>query len=154
SRLQQSLEVQKQYETNRKELLASISHDLRTPLTAIRGYVDGIIEGVADTPEKNRKYMQTIAIKADELDHLINELFLYSKLDLNRLPFVFETVPLLPFLKDWAEELAFELDKKGIALRTNIDVPIEVDVAMDRDHFKRVLNNIIQNSERYMDKPA
>ncbi|WP_227871944.1 sensor histidine kinase [Paenibacillus albus] len=153
-RLQESLEVQKQYEINRKELIASISHDLRTPLTAIRGYVDGIIEGVADTPEKSRKYMQTIAMKADELDHLINELFLYSKLDLNRLPFQFETVHLWPFFHDWTEELMFELEKKGILLRTEINIAPSICVTMDRDHFRRVLNNIIQNSERYMDKTA
>lgn len=154
SRLQESLEVQQQYESNRKELIASISHDLRTPLTAIRGYVDGIIEGVADTPEKNRKYMQTIALKADELDHLINELFLYSKLDLNRQPYQFETVHVAPFLQDWTEELKFELEKKGIDLLTEINIAHAVCVTMDRDHFRRVLNNIIQNSERYMDKPA
>ncbi|SEO06269.1 cell wall metabolism sensor histidine kinase WalK [Paenibacillus sp. OV219] len=152
SRLQKSLEVQQQYEANRKELLASISHDLRTPLTAIRGYVDGIMEGVADTPEKNHKYMRTIAMKADQLDHLINELFLYSKLDLNRQPFQFEEVALMPFLQDWSEELQFELEKKGIALQIDIQLPYDVIVTMDRDHFRRVLNNIIQNSERYMDK--
>ncbi|WP_164779815.1 HAMP domain-containing protein, partial [Paenibacillus kobensis] len=73
SRLQHSIEVQAQYETNRKELIANISHDLRTPLTAIKGYVDGIMEGVAYTPEKYAKYMQTIAAKTDELDYLINE---------------------------------------------------------------------------------
>lgn len=152
TRLQQSLEVQKQYETNRKELIASISHDLRTPLTAIRGYIDGIMEGVADTPEKTRKYMQTIALKADELDHLIHELFLYSKLDLNRQTFQFEAVALLPFLQDWTEELQFELEKKGIVLHTHIQLPAAIVATMDRDHFRRVLNNIIQNSERYMDK--
>ncbi|REE55384.1 signal transduction histidine kinase [Paenibacillus taihuensis] len=153
SRLQQSLEVQKQYEANRKELIASISHDLRTPLTAIRGYVDGIMDGVADTPEKTHKYMRTIALKADELDHLIHELFLYSKLDLNRQPFHFETIPLQPFLQDWSEELQFELEKKGIVLQTDLRLTSDVVAIMDRDHFRRVLNNLIQNSERYMDKP-
>ncbi|QHW29851.1 HAMP domain-containing histidine kinase [Paenibacillus rhizovicinus] len=153
SRLQQSIRVQMQYEDNRKELIAHISHDLRTPLTAIRGYIDGIIEGVADTPEKNLKYMHTIANKADELDHLINELFLYSKLDLNRLPFQFESVPLAPFLGDWSEELQFELEKKHIAIRADVRLEPRINVSMDRDHFKRVLNNIVQNSVRYMDKP-
>lgn len=152
SRLQQSIEVQAQYETNRKELIASISHDLKTPLTAIRGYVDGIVEGVADTPEKNAKYMRTIAVKADELDHLINELFLYSKLDLNRQPFLFEKVHLVPFLRDWSEELQFELEKRRIGFKAEIALAPETVVSLDWDHFKRVLNNIIQNSMRYMDK--
>lgn len=153
SRLQQSIRVQLQYEENRKELLAHISHDLRTPLTAIRGYIDGILEGVADTPEKNAKYMRTIALKADELDHLIGELFLYSKLDMNRLPFQFEAVSLAPFLADWKEELQFELEKQGIAFHASIRLGPDAYVSLDRDHFKRVLNNIVQNSIRYMDKP-
>jgi signal transduction histidine kinase len=154
SRMQESIQVQAQYEENRKELIASISHDLRTPLTAIRGYIDGVIEGVADTPEKSMKYMKTIAAKAGELEHLINELFLYSKLDLNRQPFQFETVELLPFLNDLSEELHFELEKKSILFKPDIRMSAGPSVLMDRDQFKRVLNNIIQNSVRYMDKPS
>ncbi|SEM53924.1 cell wall metabolism sensor histidine kinase WalK [Paenibacillus sp. OV219] len=152
SRLQHSIEVQALYEANRKELISNISHDLKTPLTAIKGYVDGIMEGVADTPEKYTKYMQTIAIKADELDYLINELFLYSKLDLNREPFRFETVQLEPYLSDWSEELQFELEKLRVSYSADITIDSETDVLLDWDHFKRVLNNIIQNSVRYTDK--
>lgn len=152
SRLQHSLQLQAQYEVNRKELIASISHDLRTPLTAIQGYVDGILDGVADTPEKSHKYMQTIAGKAEEMDHLIQELFLYSKLDLNRQPFHCERVRLLPLLLDWSEELQFELEKRGIAFDSDIRLTADTVVSLDMDHFKRVLNNIIQNSVRYMDK--
>jgi len=152
SRLQQSLQVQAQYEENRKELIANISHDLRTPLTAIRGYIDGLIDGIADTPEKNMKYVLTIAKKSEELDHLINELFLYSKLDLNRNQFQFEAVHLLPFLEDWADELQFELGKRSISFQADIRLFPATVVLLDRDHFKRVLNNIVQNSVRYMDK--
>lgn len=152
SRLQQSIQVQAQYEENRKELIANISHDLRTPLTAIRGYIDGIIDGIADTPEKNLKYVKTIAKKSEELDRLINELFLYSKLDLNRHQFQFEPVHLHPFLEDWSDELQFELGKRSIAFQADIRLSPATVVSLDRDHFKRVLNNIIENSVRYMDK--
>ncbi|WP_424765539.1 sensor histidine kinase [Paenibacillus sp. sgz302251] len=152
SRLQQSIRVQLQYEKNRKELIANISHDLRTPLTAIRGYVDGIMDGIADTPEKSAKYMRTIAVKADEMDNLIEELFLYSKLDLDRQPFQFELVNLDSFLQDWAEELQFELGKKAIMFNADIRLNSEIIVSLDRDHFKRVLGNIVQNSVRFIDK--
>ncbi|MGO4343861.1 sensor histidine kinase [Paenibacillus sp. MCAF9] len=152
SRLQTSIQVQEQYEVNRKELISNISHDLKTPLTTIRGYIDGILDGVADTPEKNLKYMQTIAVKAEELDHLINELFLYSKLDLNQQQFHFEAVNVLAFLMDWSEELEFELEKQGITYHSDIQLDPSAIFLLDRDQFKRVLNNIIQNSVRYMDK--
>lgn len=153
SRLQQSILVQQQYETNRKELITNISHDLKTPITAIKGYVDGILEGVANSPEKNEKYMRTIAAKAGEMDHLIDELFLYSKLDMQKLPFTFENVPILPFLNDWAEELAVELEKQGVELQIDMNGGDHIYVSVDRDSFKRVLSNIIQNSLKYMDKP-
>lgn len=153
SRLQESIAIQQQYETNRKELITNISHDLKTPITAIKGYVDGILEGVADSPEKNEKYMRTIAAKAGEMDHLIDELFLYSKLDMQKLPFSFESVMIMPFLNDWAEELKVELEKQGVDLEISMKGEEKARVSVDRDSFKRVLGNIIQNSLKYMDKP-
>ncbi|MBB6671356.1 sensor histidine kinase [Cohnella nanjingensis] len=152
-KLQHSLEVQTQYEVNRKELVANISHDLKTPITAIRGYVDGILEGVADSPEKSEAYIRTIAAKAAQMDHMIDELFLYSKLDLNRLPFHFEPVPVQAFLADWAEELAFELEKQQVRLEQQLSLGDDVVASVDRDSFRRVLTNVIQNSLKYMDKP-
>ena len=153
SRLKESIEIQQLYETNRKELITNISHDLKTPITAIKGYVDGILEGVADSPEKSEKYMRTIAAKAGEMDHLIDELFLYSKLDMQKHPFSFESVMIMPFLNDWADELKVELEKQGVSLDISMRKVPEARVAVDRDSFKRVLGNIIQNSLKYMDKP-
>ncbi|GGH19779.1 sensor histidine kinase [Paenibacillus segetis] len=152
SKLQESIVLQQQYETNRKELITNISHDLKTPITAIKGYVDGILEGVANSPEKREKYMRTIATKTGELDRLIDELFLYSKLDMQKLSFSFESVSILPFLKDWAEELIIELEKKDVKLAMNLDEGEHARVSVDRDSFKRVLGNVIQNSLKYMDK--
>lgn len=89
-KLKESAEIQMKYEESRKELIANISHDLKTPITSIKGYVEGIRNGIANTPEKMDRYIDTIYTKATDMDHLIDELFLYSKLDLNRLPFHFE----------------------------------------------------------------
>lgn len=152
--LRDSIRIQQQYEANRKELIANISHDLKTPITAIKGYVDGITEGVADTPEKTERYVRTIASKAEQLDRLIDELFLYSKLDLNRLPFHFEPVNFRSFLIDWMEEVRFELEKKGFRVETGTALQEGVTVMIDRDKFKRVLSNIIGNCVKYMDKEA
>jgi signal transduction histidine kinase len=150
SQLLHSLRLQTQYEDNRKELVSNISHDLKTPITAIKGYVDGIMEGVADSPEKTEKYMRTIAAKASEMDQLIDELFLYSKLDLKRVPFSFEKVPILAFLMDWTEELQFELEKRGVILETDLRLETHGVIQVDRDKLRRVLTNVIQNSIKYM----
>ncbi|MFC5406048.1 sensor histidine kinase [Cohnella soli] len=154
SRLRESIAIQAQYELNRKELIANISHDLKTPITSIRGYVDGLLEGIADSPEKSDRYMRTIAAKAAEMDRLIDELFLYSKLDLQSMPFAFETVNLQAFLYDLEEELRFELEKTGVKFVSDIQVDPEAGVSIDGDSFRRVLNNIIQNSMKFMDKPS
>ncbi|MNS04703.1 Sensor histidine kinase YycG [compost metagenome] len=151
-RLKDSIETQLQYEENRKELVSNISHDLRTPLTAIRGYIEGIGDGIADTPDKVQKYIDIISLKAEEMDHLIDELFLYSKLDLNRLPFHFEQINLKSFLLDWSEELLFELNKQGVEFDSDIQVAEETKISIDRDKIRRVFSNIISNSLKYMNK--
>lgn len=151
-RLKESILLQMQYEENRKELITNISHDLKTPITAIKGYVDGIMEGIADTREKHDRYMKTIASKADELDKLIDELFLYSKLDMQKVPFRMQPMSVRGLLSDWSDDLGFELEKNGVALMTDFEVGSSVLVQVDPDSFKRVLGNVIQNSLKYMDK--
>ncbi|GIO13790.1 two-component sensor histidine kinase [Cohnella xylanilytica] len=150
--LRHSIEVQLQYEENRKELVSNISHDLKTPITTIKGYVDGVLDGIADSPEKAMRYMKIISAKADEMDRLIDELFLYSKLDLNKLPFDFERVGMRDFLMDWSEEMKFELEKRNVDWSSDIRLGDSVAVLMDRDKFKRVLGNVIGNAVKYMDK--
>ncbi|ABB14272.1 sensor histidine kinase [Carboxydothermus hydrogenoformans] len=150
-RLKESEELKKQYEENRKELIANISHDLKTPITAIKGYVEGIRDGVADSPEKLSRYVDTIYRKILEVDGLIDELFLFSKLDLKKLPFNFEKVNLNRYLSDVAEELEFDLRKKGIELKLHLPCQ-QVFVWADREKLKRVINNIVDNSVKFMDK--
>ncbi len=140
------------YENNRKELIASISHDLKTPITSIKGYVNGIRDGVANTPEKMDKYMVTISRKADELDHLIDELFMYSKLDLNKVPYHLERLDLHAYLDDYVEELRFDLQGKGALIRFHVDEQEDYLVKADREKLNRVIANIIVNSLKYMDK--
>ena len=73
-RLKESTEEKIQNEKQNRELISNITHDLKTPITAIKGYVEGIIDGVADTPERRDKYLRTIYTKANDMDRLINEL--------------------------------------------------------------------------------
>lgn len=152
--LKESVEMRLQYEENRKELISNISHDLKTPVTAIKGYIEGIMDGVADSPEKIDKYIQVIHSKADDMDHLIDELLLFSKLDVGKEPFNFETVDIKQYLQDQAEELQLDLDKKGIKLEVQIEpTPVPLIVIADREKIKRVIQNIVENAAKYMNKP-
>ncbi len=152
-RLNESFEIQKQYEENRKELIAHISHDLKTPITTIKGYIEGIRDGIANTPEKYDRYIQTIYTKSVDLDRLIDELFLYSKLDLGKVPFVFEGFNLKNYLEDFIEELSFDLEEKDVKLTFEYDKNGDFNIYADREKLKRVFSNIIENSLKFMDKP-
>ena len=151
-KLKKAHELQKNSEENQKELIASISHDLKTPITSIRGYVKGIQDGVANTPEKLDRYMETIDQKARGMNLLIEELFLYSKLDLQSVPFDFEELDLNAYMEDYIEEINFDLEKDGVVVTYNKNEGKSYNVYADRDKIKRVLDNIIQNSLRYMNK--
>lgn len=151
-KLKESKTTQIQYEKNRQELIASISHDLKTPLTSIKGYIRGIRDGVANTPEKLARYLKTISKTVDEMDGLIDELFLYSTLDLQKVPFHYEKVNLYSFFADFIEELTFHLEKENGTATLSADNDQSYIVKADREKLKRVVSNLIQNSLRNMDK--
>ena len=135
-----------------KELISNISHDLKTPITAIKGYVEGIMDGVADTPEKMDKYIRTIYTKANEMDRLINELTFYSKIDTNRIPYTFSKINIRDYFDDCIEDISLELESENVELEYQNCLEREVAVIADAEQIKRVINNIISNSLKYMNK--
>ncbi|MCM1112376.1 MAG: HAMP domain-containing histidine kinase [Muribaculum sp.] len=151
--LKESIEEKQENETRNKELISNISHDLKTPITAIKGYVEGIMDGVADTPEKVDKYIKTIYNKANDMDKLINELTVYSGIDNNRIPYNFHRINVADYFGDCVEEVGLELESKNIKLNYSNMVETDTVVIADPEQMKKVINNIISNSVKYMDKP-
>ena len=137
----------------RREWITNITHDLKTPITAVKGYVEGIMDGVADTPEKMDRYVRTIYNKTNEMDHLINELTFYSKIDTNRIPYTFSKLNVEDYFADCAEEVGLELETRGIELVYANYVEKDVMVIADGEQIRRVIHNIISNAIKYMDKP-
>ena len=152
-RLKESAEEKVQYDKESKELISNISHDLKTPITAIKGYVEGIRDGVADTPEKMDKYIKTIYNKAIDMDRLINELTTYSGIDNNRIPYNFHRINVADYFGDCVEEVGLDLEQRGIKLNYSNLVSPDTVVIADPEQMKKVINNIISNSVKYMDKP-
>jgi signal transduction histidine kinase len=151
-RLKESTEEKRQNEQQNKELISNISHDLKTPITAIKGYVEGIMDGVADTPEKMDKYIKTIYNKAMDMDKLINELTVYSGIDNNRIPYNFHRINVADYFGDCVEEVGLDLESKSIELNYTDLVASDTIIIADPEQMKKVINNIISNSVKYMNK--
>ena len=152
-RLKESAEEKVLLDKENKELISNISHDLKTPITAVKGYVEGLLDGVADTPEKQQKYLRTIYNKANDMDRLINELTFYCKIDTNRIPYTFNKINVKDYFDDCFEDIGLELSQQQIDLKYENKVDDTVMVIADAEQIKRVVNNIVGNSVKYMDKP-
>ncbi|AEV67178.1 HAMP domain-containing sensor histidine kinase [Acetivibrio clariflavus] len=151
-RLKAALEQQIKYDEERNEFIASITHDLKTPITSIKCHIDGLRDGVANTPEKIDKYTDIIYKKVLDMDRLINDLTFYSNQNLKKIPFNFSKLNLKAFIEDMVDEYKFQLDKIGINMEYEYNLPDSTQVKADSEKLKRVFSNIIENSIKYMDK--
>ena len=136
------------YERARTDLVAGISHDLRTPLTSVKGYIKGLRDGVANTPEKQGRYLDIAYQKSCEMDVLLQRLFYFSKLETGNLPMFLQPGDLGDFVRRFADEAAMELEQTGGILETHI-FPSSHPVQLDQEQFFRVLNNLKDNALRY-----
>ncbi len=142
----QAANQQKQLdEDSRKELVANISHDLKTPVTSILGYVEGLLDGVANTDEKRNRYLKIIHEKSIALNELIEELFFYSKLDLDQSIYDLHPINFISFIQPILEEYRWEKDVDLV-----IDFPDKkIFISMDEIQMRRVITNLIQNSIKF-----
>jgi signal transduction histidine kinase len=147
-KLEQSEKIKVEYEENRKNLIANISHDLKTPITSISGYIEAILDGVTTEPDKINKYLKTIQSYIFYINNLIDDLFLFSKLDMQKLNFQFEKVNIKAFLADAMEEFKFVLGEQGINCSYD-DIPGDFEVNIDRKRIYQVIRNIIGNAVKY-----
>lgn len=151
-RLKESNEEKIKTEKENRELISNIAHDIKTPITAVKGYAEGLIDGVADTPDKQERYIRTIYNKAAEMDSLINELTLYAKIDTNRIPYNFQKINVKDYFSDCIEEIGLDLETRGIRLAFLNYVNDSINIIADPEQLMRVINNIVSNAVKYMDK--
>jgi signal transduction histidine kinase len=151
-RLKELIDSRLAYEEDIKELISNISHDLKTPLTAIKGYAEGVMDGVADTPQKQEKYLKTILNKANDMSILVDELAFYAKIDCNTIPYSFKEINLHEYFDDCIEDLYLDLEVKNIEVLYENDTDLATQVVADAEQLKRVINNIIGNAVKYIDK--
>ena len=148
-RLNKSEQEKIKSDAEEKELIRNISHDLKTPLTAVKGYVEGLRDGIADTPEKQHRYVLTIANKVEDMDRLIDELTLFSRLDTNRIPYDFVKINVKSYFDDCVDEINLDLEAQNIKLGYAFHGDETMETMADPNQLKRVINNIVSNSVKY-----
>ena len=151
-KLKEDEEEKKLSEDAAKELVSNISHDLKTPLTAIRGYVEGILDGVASSPQKTRDYLNTIYNKTNDMTSLIDELLYYSQVAEKYMSYKYEKIYVKEFFDEYVKDLYLELETIKIKFDYIVNVSRNTVIDMDKEQIKRALNNIVSNAVKYMDK--
>ena len=149
-RLSLSASVQRQdiLEIEKKEIIANISHDLRTPITSIRGYVQGLKDGVARTEATQREYLETIESKTYMIESLLNDLFEITRFDTNNIKLNKQVVGLKAFLMDCVDELESDVTKVGGKISLHYIIK-DITVQIDPEKLMRVFINVIENAIKY-----
>lgn len=145
-RLKESVDRMQAQEKSRRELIAGISHDLRSPLTSIQAYVEGLLDGVARTPESQKRYLETIKQKAEDLAHIISHLFLLSKMELGEYPENPQRLSLDEKISETVSALQEEYERQGLEIHTTL---IPANINADPVYLHRILMNILENSLKY-----
>lgn len=149
-KLKASIEVQTEMARSRKEMTAGIAHDLRTPLTSIKGYVEGLRDGIANTPEKQEKYLQTIYSSALDMEKLLDELLTLSRLESGSTQLETIKIDINDYILEYLTEKQRNVDASRITLTyAGPNIKQKAYVMLDPNIFSRVLNNIISNSLKY-----
>lgn len=147
--LKKSEKMKLEYEENRKALIANISHDLKTPITSINGYIEALVDGVVTSPDKVNNYLNIIHNNTIYINNLIDDLFLFSKLDMQKLDFNFEIIKIRPFMNDLMEEFDFVLKEKNIKFKFEDKLLEELEVNIDGKRIYQVIRNVIGNAIKY-----
>ncbi|GFO68790.1 two-component sensor histidine kinase [Geomonas limicola] len=145
--LKENERLQAEYEENRKALIANISHDLKTPIAAIHGHIEALMEGRSFPAETQDKYLKVVHHNVVYLNRLIDDLFLFSKLDMQKLEFHFERTSIRHYLRDLLEEYQLELEGAGIGFSYLDQLSDDPQVVLDGRRFYQAINNIVCNAK-------
>jgi signal transduction histidine kinase len=146
--LRESFQKQAKLEEERRFFIGAIAHDLRTPLFALRGYLDGLEQGIASSPERMAKYVAVCKEKSDQLDRLVSDLFAFTKLEYMEQTPHLEKVDFNMILKKSLDSLRALAEKKRISIAL-VSTPDQYEAMADPHLLERALNNLLDNALRH-----
>ncbi len=149
-RLKTSVERTRQNEEGRKELMAGISHDIRSPLTSIKAYVEGLLDGIAKTQEDRNKYLITIKRKAEDIDRMVEQMLTFSKIEMDEFPMEMTKFRLDQEIKKFISDVQGEYERKALMIAAEDFAPCSVKA--DKQQLRRAIRNILDNSAKYKEK--
>jgi len=150
-KLKDSAEENVSSELEMREIISNISHDLRTPITAVKGYVEGLLDGICDNdPVKRERYLRTVLNKSNDMSKLVDELSIYSKIGANSVKYNIAPVLVNYYFNKIALELGTELEAKNISFEYDNRVAASIKMKADQEYLKRTINNIVSNSVKNM----
>lgn len=141
-------EKNRKYEKARTDMVAGISHDLRTPLTAVRGTIKGLLDGVAATPEQRQRFLETAYRRTEDMEALLNQLLYLSRLETGNLPLNLQTVEISGFIKNYIDGRQKLLENGQIELTADIKGAAGY-VSVDPEQLQRIFDNLLENSRKY-----
>lgn len=150
SHLKEEKEREAAYEKSRTDMIAGISHDLRTPLTSVKGYIKGLRDGIVTTPEKREQYLTIAYNKATEMEVLLQNLFYFSKLETGNLPLFLTEEDMGALVRTFVRQSKDELLQENVNIRLDIRTG-ENPVMADTEQIHRLLMNLTNNSLEYAD---
>lgn len=146
---QQEIEVLRQNEQFRKEFLQNLSHEFKTPVFAIQGYVDTLLQGALENPEVNKSFLEKAAKNIERLTNLINDLDEISKLERGELRLNKENFIIQDLVREIFESLSILTEPKNIKCTIKKGCEFPLTVFADKEKIRLVLRNLIENSVKY-----
>lgn len=136
-------------EKARTDMVTGISHDLRTPLTSIQGYIKGVLDGIADTKEKKEVYLKTAYESTEEMNILLQKLFDFSRVESGQLPFHMVQADLAEYTAAYTAQKESVADPSRLKIRLHVQMKSAEDISMDVEQIRRVFDNLLENSMKY-----
>jgi signal transduction histidine kinase len=132
----------------RSQFAASVSHELKTPLTSIRMFAEALTMGVKKHPEAQKEYLQTIISESERLSRLLNNVLDFSKIEQGTRIYRFEPISLEEVIHAAEEAMAFPMDQKGFHLQVEVEEGIPL-IHADRDALEQAVLNLLHNAMKY-----